>query len=120
MIKKLVIKCGIFSLKDKHQHTTKCINHLADSAKFKGVTFNIICVSLKGSCFQSPNDTIHVTRYKLLGILRDKILFLKAIEISISTTPKIIPAKKSLKLNPVVGVIFSLREWFSSFKASRV
>ncbi|MDD2476605.1 MAG: hypothetical protein PHI32_11925, partial [Dysgonamonadaceae bacterium] len=42
---------------------TKCINHLADSAKFKGVTFNKICVSLKGSCFQSPNDTIHVTRY---------------------------------------------------------
>ena len=41
---------------------TKCINHLADSAKFKGVTFNKICVSLKGSCFQSPNDTIHVTR----------------------------------------------------------
>jgi hypothetical protein len=51
-------------LKDKHQHTTKCINHLADSAKFKGVTFNKICVSLKGSCFQSPNDTIHVTRYR--------------------------------------------------------
>jgi hypothetical protein len=56
----------------------------------------------------------------LLGILRDKILFLKAIEISISTIPKIIPAKKSLKLNPVVGVIFSFREMFSSFKASRV
>ena len=52
------------TLKDKHQHTTKCINHLADSAKFKGVTFNKICVSLKGSCFQSPNDTIHVTRYE--------------------------------------------------------
>ncbi len=62
---------------------------------------------------------IAAKRYKLLGILRDKILFLKAIEISISTIPKIIPAKKSLKLNPVVGVIFSLREWFSSFKASR-
>ena len=44
------------------QHTTSCIVHLADSAKFKGVTFNKICVSLKGSCFQSPNDTIHVTR----------------------------------------------------------
>lgn len=68
----------------------------------------------------NPLLHIHAKRYKLLGILRDKILFLKAIEIIISTIPKIIPAKKSLKLNPVVGVIFSLREWFSSFKASRV
>ena len=69
---------------------------------------------------KSPARRIAGERYKLLGILRDKILFLKAIEISISTIPKIIPAKKSLKLNPLVGVIFSLREWFSSFKASRV
>jgi len=69
---------------------------------------------------RNPPERKDRNRYKLLGILRDKILFLKAIEISISTIPKIIPAKKSLKLNPVVGVIFSLREWFSSFKASRV
>ena len=104
---------------NKAQHTTSCIVHLADSANFKGVTSNKRCSGLTGSCFEMPNDTIHANRYKLLGILRVKILFLKAIVISISTIPKIIPAKKSLKLNPVVGVIFSLREWFSSFKVSR-
>jgi len=43
------------------QHTTSCIVHLADSAKLKGVTSNIHCAGLTGSCFESPNDTIHVT-----------------------------------------------------------
>jgi hypothetical protein len=75
---------------------------------------------IDSSVLRNPPLRQAPTRYKLLGILRDKILFLKAIEISISTIPKIIPAKKSLKLNPVVGVIFSFREMFSSFKASRV
>jgi len=35
--------------------------HLADSAKFEGVTSNKLCNGLTGSCFESPNDTIHVT-----------------------------------------------------------
>jgi hypothetical protein len=42
------------------QRTTSCIVHLADSANFKGVTFNKLCNGLTGSCFESPNDTIHV------------------------------------------------------------
>ena len=45
----------------EHQAVTSCIVHLADSANFKGVTFNKLCVGLTGSCFESPNDTIHVT-----------------------------------------------------------
>ena len=45
----------------KHGHTTSCIVHLADSANFKGVTSNKRCSGLTGLCFESPNDTIHVT-----------------------------------------------------------
>ena len=46
---------------NEHQAVTSCIVHLADSAIFKGVTFNKLCNGLTGSCFESPNDTIHVT-----------------------------------------------------------
>lgn len=35
--------------------TKKCINHWADSANLKGVTFNKICSSLTGKCFEMPN-----------------------------------------------------------------
>ncbi len=35
--------------------------HLADSANFKGVTSNKLCGVLTSACFESPNDTIHVT-----------------------------------------------------------
>lgn len=45
----------------KHGHTTSCIVHLADSANIKGVTHNKRCSGLTGLCFESPNDTIHVT-----------------------------------------------------------
>ena len=45
----------------KHGHTTSCIVHLADSVNFKGVTSNKRCSGLTGLCFESPNDTIHVT-----------------------------------------------------------
>jgi hypothetical protein len=34
---------------------------LADSADFKGIASNKPCNGLTGSCFESPNDTIHVT-----------------------------------------------------------
>ena len=34
--------------KKKYDRTTKCINHWADSANFKGVTFNKICSGLTG------------------------------------------------------------------------
>jgi hypothetical protein len=37
------------------QLLTKCINHWADSANFKGVTFNKICSGLTGKCFEMPN-----------------------------------------------------------------
>ena len=43
------------------QLVTSCIVHLADSTNFKGVTSNKRCSGLTGSCFESPNDTIHVT-----------------------------------------------------------
>jgi hypothetical protein len=39
----------------KHGHTTKCINHWADSANFKGVTINKICSGLTVKCFEMPN-----------------------------------------------------------------
>jgi len=45
----------------KHENTTSCIVHLADSANFKGVASNKLCNGLTGLCFESPNDTIHVT-----------------------------------------------------------
>ena len=45
----------------KHENTTSCIVHLADSANFKGIASNKPCNGLTGSCFESPNDTIHVT-----------------------------------------------------------
>ena len=32
----------------KHENTTSCIVHLADSAKFEGVTFNKLCSGLTG------------------------------------------------------------------------
>ena len=40
---------------------TSCIVHLADSANIEGVASNKRCNDLTGSCFESPNDTIHVT-----------------------------------------------------------
>ena len=39
----------------KHGHTTKCINHWAESAGFKGVTLNQLCSGLTGMCFEMPN-----------------------------------------------------------------
>jgi len=35
--------------------------HLADSANIKGVTSNKLCNGLTGSCFESPNDTMHAS-----------------------------------------------------------
>ena len=46
---------------NEHQLPTSCIVHLADSANLKCVTSNKHCSGLTGSCFESPNDTIHVT-----------------------------------------------------------
>ncbi len=45
--------------KIKHENTTSCIVHLADSAKFEGITSNKRCNGLTGSCLESPNDTIY-------------------------------------------------------------
>ena len=45
----------------KHENTTSCIVHLADRANIEGVTSNELCSGLTGLCFESPNDTIHVT-----------------------------------------------------------
>jgi hypothetical protein len=46
---------------NEHQAVTLCIVHLTDSANFKFVTSNKLCNGLIGSCFKSPNDTIHLT-----------------------------------------------------------
>jgi hypothetical protein len=54
-------KCTDSKQRIKHENTTSCIVHLADSAKFEGVTPNKLSNGLTGSCFESPNDTIHVT-----------------------------------------------------------
>ena len=67
------------------QCLTSCIVHLADSAKFKGVTSNKLCNGLTVSCFESPNDTIHVTVMvmflftwaKILKIINTKWCFIK-------------------------------------------
>jgi len=45
----------------KADRITSCIVHLADSANFKGVASNKLCNGLTDLCFESPNDTIHVT-----------------------------------------------------------
>jgi hypothetical protein len=50
------------SLKINNETLTKCINHWADSANFKGVTFNKICSSLTGNCFEMPNAS-YTNRY---------------------------------------------------------
>jgi hypothetical protein len=34
---------------------TMCINHWADSAKFKCVTYNKVCSGLTGKFFEMPN-----------------------------------------------------------------
>ena len=47
---------------NEHQLPTKCINHWADSANFKGVTFNKICSSLTGKCVEMPNAS-YTNRY---------------------------------------------------------
>ena len=46
---------------NKAQHTTMYIKHLADSANFKAVTFNLNCSGLTGKCFEMPNDFIYLT-----------------------------------------------------------
>jgi len=49
------------------QLVTSCIVHLADSANFKGFTSNKLYSCLTVSCFESPNDTIHVERWLQLS-----------------------------------------------------
>jgi hypothetical protein len=43
------------SLKINNETLTKCINHWADSANFKGFTFNKNCSGLTGKRFEMPN-----------------------------------------------------------------
>ncbi len=42
-------------LKIKHENTTRYIKHLAESANFKGCTFNKHCNGLIGNRFELPN-----------------------------------------------------------------
>ena len=51
------------SLKINNETLTKCINHWADSADIKGVTFNEICSGLTGKCFEMPNAS-YTNRYR--------------------------------------------------------
>lgn len=87
----------------KHSHTTSCIVHLADSAKFEGVTSNKLCNDLTGLCFESPNDTIHVTvianRQKQKNMKRLVLLFMILVSLNAysqyeldTTRIKIVPA----------------------------
>jgi len=46
---------------NEYQLPTSCIVHLADSANFEGFAFNKQCNGLTDLCFESTNDTIHVT-----------------------------------------------------------
>jgi len=60
----------------KHENTTRYIKHLAESANFKGGTFNKHCNGLIGICFEMPNVSYthplattvrnHRTSYKLI------------------------------------------------------
>ena len=50
------------------QQVTKCINHWAESADFKGVTLNKNCSGLTGKCFEMPNAS-YTNRYTKLGTL---------------------------------------------------
>ena len=61
------------------QCLTSCIVHLADSANFKGVTSNKLCNGLTGSCFESPNDTIHVTVIRHVKKYKRKTVFVTAL-----------------------------------------
>ncbi|WP_352421491.1 hypothetical protein [Proteiniphilum sp.] len=45
----------INALKNKGQLVTRYIKHLAESAKFKGGTFNKLCNGLIGNRFEMPN-----------------------------------------------------------------
>jgi hypothetical protein len=40
---------------NERQHTTRYIKHLAESANFKGGTFNKYCNGLIGNRFEMPN-----------------------------------------------------------------
>jgi len=55
MPNKLNNDSGLLVRNTEHQAVTKCINHWADSANYKGVTFNKICSGLTGKCFEMPN-----------------------------------------------------------------
>jgi hypothetical protein len=55
MTRKLNNDNGLQDWMTEHQAVTKCINHWADSANFKGVTFKKIYSGLTGKCFEMPN-----------------------------------------------------------------
>lgn len=62
------VKIEIYRLENNNgQRTTSCIVHLADSANIERITSNRPCSGLTGLCFESPNDTIHLTdgRWKM-------------------------------------------------------
>ena len=67
-IERQCIKNEIIRLENNNgQRTTSCIVHLADSANIERITSNRPCSGLTGLCFESPNDTIHLTdgRWKM-------------------------------------------------------
>jgi len=56
--------------KINNETPTKCINHWADSANIKGVTFNEICSDLTNKCFEMSNAsyTNRCPQYKKMKI----------------------------------------------------
>jgi hypothetical protein len=55
------------------QLLTKCINHWADSANFKGVTFNKLCSGLAVKCFEMPNAS-YTNRYIQFLLAADSVV----------------------------------------------
>jgi hypothetical protein len=64
-MKNMTMKNETNSGKKTTEMLTSCIVHLAVSANLEGITSNKLCSGLTGLCFESPNDTIHVTVSKL-------------------------------------------------------
>lgn len=53
--KRVCLALALTDRKTKHMGITKCINHWAESAGFKCITFNQLRSGLTGKCFEMPN-----------------------------------------------------------------
>jgi len=89
--------------KRKYDRTTKCINHWADNANFKGVTFNKICSGSTGKCFEMPNASYTNRSYEIALLLRTngrRYPFCSACRKRLRRTMAIQNIKISISLSP--------------------